>query len=264
MADFYSVLGLEKGCSVPELKNAYKKLALRWHPDRCSASGNSKFVEEAKRKFQAIQEAYSVLSDHNKRFLYDIGIHESDGDEEDGMCDFMEEMAVLMGQTKATNEKRGEESFEELQELFNEMFNRDMCASEQSSTSSSSSSSSSSNTVNSSKMYNNNNNNNGTQRNCSGSARSGKAKDKLNFESTSVPTFWTDGLEEGGSAKKRRRTKEESRQQQQQHQHQHQQQSGSSREPRISAMDSSARVVKNGPHRCGGHMQLSTMYDCGP
>ncbi|KAK9142126.1 hypothetical protein Syun_011526 [Stephania yunnanensis] len=97
------------------------------------------------------------------------------------MCDFMEEMAVLMGQTKANNEKRGEESFEELQELFNEMFNRDMCASEQSSTSSSSSSSSSSNTVNSSKMYNNNNNNN---------KRSGKAKDKLNFESTSVPTFW--------------------------------------------------------------------------
>lgn len=31
----------------------------KWHPDRCSASGNVKFVEEAKKKFQAIQEAYS-------------------------------------------------------------------------------------------------------------------------------------------------------------------------------------------------------------
>ncbi|KAK9102388.1 hypothetical protein Sjap_019642 [Stephania japonica] len=189
MADFYSVLGLEKECSVSELKNAYKKLALRWHPDRCSASGNSKFVEEAKKKFQAIQEAYSVLSDPNKRFLYDIGIHESDGDEEDGMCDFMDEMAALICQTKATNEKSGEESFEELQELFNEMFQKETCPSEQIS----SSTSLSSNTVNSSKIYNNNHNNinNGNKRNCSGSMRSGKANVKLNFESTSVPTFWS-------------------------------------------------------------------------
>ncbi|KAL9256000.1 Chaperone protein DnaJ-like protein [Drosera capensis] len=57
--DFYEVLGLEKECSDAELRSAYKKLAMRWHPDRCSASGDSKFVEEAKNKFQAIQEAYS-------------------------------------------------------------------------------------------------------------------------------------------------------------------------------------------------------------
>lgn len=57
--DFYAVLGLNKECSEAELRNAYKKLAMRWHPDRCSAMGNSKFVEEAKKKFQAIQQAYS-------------------------------------------------------------------------------------------------------------------------------------------------------------------------------------------------------------
>ncbi|XP_041018866.1 chaperone protein DnaJ-like isoform X4 [Juglans microcarpa x Juglans regia] len=102
--DFYAVLGLKKECTAPELRNAYKKLALRWHPDRCSASGNSKFVEEAKKKFQAIQRAYSVLSDANKRFLYDVGIYDSDDDE---------------------NEK-GEESFEELQELFEELFQGDI------------------------------------------------------------------------------------------------------------------------------------------
>ncbi|XP_042947003.1 chaperone protein DnaJ-like isoform X2 [Carya illinoinensis] len=102
--DFYAVLGLKKECTASELRNAYKKLAMRWHPDRCSALGNSKFVEEAKKKFQAIQQAYSVLSDANKRFLYDVGVYDSDDDE---------------------NEK-GEESFEELQELFDELFQGDI------------------------------------------------------------------------------------------------------------------------------------------
>ncbi|KAK2653372.1 hypothetical protein Ddye_013228 [Dipteronia dyeriana] len=123
--DFYEVLGLNKECSATELRNAYKKLALRWHPDRCSASGNSKFVEEAKKIFQGIQHAYSVLSDANKRFLYDVGVYDSDDDDdENGMGDFLNEMANMMCQTK-TNEKNGEESFEKLQELFEEMFHED-------------------------------------------------------------------------------------------------------------------------------------------
>uniref|UniRef100_A0A6N2MX34 J domain-containing protein n=1 Tax=Salix viminalis TaxID=40686 RepID=A0A6N2MX34_SALVM len=112
--DFYQVLGLNKECSATELRSAYKKLALRWHPDRCSASGNSKFVEEAQQKFQAIQQAYSVLSDTNRRFLYDVG----------GMGDFLNEMAVMMSQTKPTENM--EESFEELRELFDEMFQEDL------------------------------------------------------------------------------------------------------------------------------------------
>jgi len=121
--DFYQVLGLEKKCSASELRNAYKKLALRWHPDRCSASGNSSFEEEAKKKFQAIQQAYSVLSDSNKRFLYDVGVYESD-DDENGMGDFLNEMAVMMSQTKSSG--NGEESFEDLQELFEELFKGDI------------------------------------------------------------------------------------------------------------------------------------------
>eukprot|EP00268_Persea_americana_P023766 TRINITY_DN23286_c0_g1_i1.p1 TRINITY_DN23286_c0_g1~~TRINITY_DN23286_c0_g1_i1.p1 ORF type:complete len:184 (+),score=32.07 TRINITY_DN23286_c0_g1_i1:230-781(+) len=121
--DFYAVLGLKKECSATELRNAYKKLALRWHPDRCSASGNSKFVEEAKKKFQAIQEAYSVLSDANKRFMYDVGAYDSD-DDENGMGDFLGEMAMMMSQTEPSG--NAEESFEELQDLFEEMFQRDV------------------------------------------------------------------------------------------------------------------------------------------
>ncbi|XP_034900120.1 uncharacterized protein [Populus alba] len=125
--DLYQVLGLNKECTDTELRSAYKKLALRWHPDRCSASGNSKFVEEAKKKFQAIQQAYSVLSDTNKRFLYDVGVYDSDDDENgcvQGMGDFLNEMAVMMSQTKPSENM--EESLEELQELFDEMFQEDL------------------------------------------------------------------------------------------------------------------------------------------
>ncbi|GAB2222198.1 hypothetical protein Drorol1_Dr00013402 [Drosera rotundifolia] len=120
--DFYEVLGLEKECSDADLRSAYKKLAMRWHPDRCSASGDSKFVEEAKKKFQAIQEAYSVLSDGSKRLLYDVGIYDNnDDDNNDGMDEFLSEMVVMMSQTKPS--EKGHESFEQLQEIFEEMFN---------------------------------------------------------------------------------------------------------------------------------------------
>ncbi|XP_057733352.1 uncharacterized protein LOC130948588 isoform X1 [Arachis stenosperma] len=121
--DFYAVLGLNKECTDSELRNAYKKLALKWHPDRCSASGNSKFVEEAKKKFQAIQQAYSVLSDANKRLMYDVGVYDSD-DDENGMGDFLNEMVTMMSQTKSN--ENGEESFEELQQLFEDMFQDDI------------------------------------------------------------------------------------------------------------------------------------------
>lgn len=123
--DLYAVLGLKKECTTTELRSAYKKLALRWHPDRCSSSGNSEFVEEAKKKFQAIQQAYSVLSDSNKRFLYDVGAYDSD-DDQNGMGDFLSEMAAMMSQSKPS--ENAEESFEQLQELFHEMFNTDVGA----------------------------------------------------------------------------------------------------------------------------------------
>ncbi|XP_035833960.1 dnaJ homolog subfamily B member 7-like isoform X2 [Helianthus annuus] len=102
-SDFYQVLGLSKECTEAELKTAYKKLALKWHPDRCS---DSKYVEEAKMKFQAIQEAYS-------------GVYDSD-DDQDGMADFMGEMAVLMSQNKPNG--NGESFDQELKDLFQELF----------------------------------------------------------------------------------------------------------------------------------------------
>ncbi|KAI4976430.1 hypothetical protein ZWY2020_050037 [Hordeum vulgare] len=125
--DLYAVLGLKKECSDADLRLAYRRLAMTWHPDRCSASGSSARVEEAKERFQEIQSAYSVLSDAGKRLLYDVGVYDSDDDSRDeqdvsGMGDFFGEMAEMMSQATPT------ESFEELQQLFVDMFQADLVA----------------------------------------------------------------------------------------------------------------------------------------
>src|SRR6476646_4960467 len=65
MADFYSVLGVERTAADDDIKKAYRKLAMTFHPDR---NGGSKEAEE---KFKAITEAYDVLRDPQKRAAYD-------------------------------------------------------------------------------------------------------------------------------------------------------------------------------------------------
>lgn len=65
MADFYLTLGVARGASEDEVKKAYRKLAMAYHPDRNNGS------KEAEEKFKAITEAYDVLRDPNKRALYD-------------------------------------------------------------------------------------------------------------------------------------------------------------------------------------------------
>ncbi|CAA6664205.1 unnamed protein product [Spirodela intermedia] len=121
--DLYAVLGLKKECSTADLRSAYKRLALRWHPDRCSAAGSGRSADEAKSKFQAIQEAYSVLSDASKRSRYDVGGFHGGEDDAD-MGDFLGEMVAMMNQTAPT--AGGSETFEELQRLFFEMFESDV------------------------------------------------------------------------------------------------------------------------------------------
>ncbi|MCF8033980.1 MAG: J domain-containing protein [Desulfarculaceae bacterium] len=63
--DYYKVLGVEKGASADEIKKAYRKLALKYHPDR------NKGDKEAEDKFKEINEAYAVLSDPKKKQEYD-------------------------------------------------------------------------------------------------------------------------------------------------------------------------------------------------
>ena len=66
MADYYSVLGLDKNASTEDIKRSFKKLAKRWHPDK-----NPNNAEEATRKFKEVSEAYKVLLDEEKRRIYD-------------------------------------------------------------------------------------------------------------------------------------------------------------------------------------------------
>ncbi len=65
MRDLYEILGIEKGASKDELKRAYRKIAMKNHPDRNPDN------KEAEQNFKEAAEAYSVLNDENKRAKYD-------------------------------------------------------------------------------------------------------------------------------------------------------------------------------------------------
>jgi molecular chaperone DnaJ len=68
--DFYEILGVKREASVEEIKASYRQSALKWHPDR-----NPVNKEEAEIKFRECTEAYSVLSDAQKRQVYDTYGH---------------------------------------------------------------------------------------------------------------------------------------------------------------------------------------------
>ena len=62
--DYYKILGISKGASEDDVRKAYRKMALKFHPDKNKSAG-------AEEKFKEIAEAYEVLSDKRKRDIYD-------------------------------------------------------------------------------------------------------------------------------------------------------------------------------------------------
>lgn len=68
--DYYELLGVTRAATTEEIRAAYRKLALKYHPDRNPGD------KEAERKFKEISEAYDILSDVQKRRLYDHGGHD--------------------------------------------------------------------------------------------------------------------------------------------------------------------------------------------
>lgn len=62
--DYYKILGIPKTAKDDEVKKAYRKMALRYHPDKNKTIG-------AEEKFKEVAEAYEVLSDKKKRDIYD-------------------------------------------------------------------------------------------------------------------------------------------------------------------------------------------------
>ena len=69
--DYYAILGIDRNASEQDIKKAYKKMAMKYHPDRNGESEESKKMAE--RKFIDVNDAYSVLSDPKKRRMYDSG-----------------------------------------------------------------------------------------------------------------------------------------------------------------------------------------------
>ena len=63
--DYYEVLGLNKGASESEIKSAFRKMAMKYHPDRNPGD------KEAEEKFKEVNEAYGILSDPEKKSKYD-------------------------------------------------------------------------------------------------------------------------------------------------------------------------------------------------
>ena len=72
-------MGVDKKASDDEIKKAYKKMALKYHPDRNRAKSEVE-QQEAAKKFKDVTEANGVLSDPEKRKKYDCGQIEFDGD----------------------------------------------------------------------------------------------------------------------------------------------------------------------------------------
>ena len=63
---FYTLMGLDRNCTEDEIKKAYRRQALKWHPDK-----NPEHTTEAEAIFKAVKLAYETLSDADKRRRYD-------------------------------------------------------------------------------------------------------------------------------------------------------------------------------------------------
>jgi molecular chaperone DnaJ len=107
--DFYDTLGVAKSADAEELKRAYRKLAMQWHPDRNPGD------KSAEHKFKDISEAYDVLKDDQKRAAYDRFGHAAfengsrgpgdggfAGGFSGGFADIFEEMFGAMGAGRRT------------------------------------------------------------------------------------------------------------------------------------------------------------------
>ena len=77
---YYKLLGVQENASEEEIQKKFRSLALKWHPDRW-VNGTQAEKETAEKKFKEYNEAYSVLSDAEKRKAYDMGFDSQSGPE---------------------------------------------------------------------------------------------------------------------------------------------------------------------------------------
>lgn len=86
MTDYYEILAIDKKATESDIKQAYRKLAIKWHPDK-----NTDNKEEALKKFKEVSEAYQILIDPEKRNIYDTygrnGLNNDNFDNDDSDSD---------------------------------------------------------------------------------------------------------------------------------------------------------------------------------
>ncbi|MFZ4762364.1 MAG: molecular chaperone DnaJ [Alphaproteobacteria bacterium] len=109
-ADYYQTLGVAKGASSDELKKAYRKMAMQYHPDRNQGD------QEAEKKFKEINEAYDVLRDDQKRAAYDRFGHQAfenggrGADAGFGGANFSDIFEEMFGEMMGGGRRRGAEA----------------------------------------------------------------------------------------------------------------------------------------------------------
>ena len=79
--DYYKILDIPREANENEIKKAYKKMAIKWHPDKNNESEESKKIAE--KTFRDINDAYTVLSDPKKKKMYDSGVDPNNPEEAD-------------------------------------------------------------------------------------------------------------------------------------------------------------------------------------
>lgn len=77
MPTHYDTLGVSKSASIDEIKKAYRKLCMQYHPDVASSSSSKSTQSKNAEKFKSISEAYSILGNDDKRRRYNFDISES-------------------------------------------------------------------------------------------------------------------------------------------------------------------------------------------
>lgn len=116
--DLYTVLGVNKGCTAADIKKGYHKVALKVHPDRATERNK----DAANRKFQILGKAYSILSDQDKKALYDeCGEVEEENDtlpERDWEAYWRIIFSPITQQDIKQFEQQYKDSEEELRDLF--------------------------------------------------------------------------------------------------------------------------------------------------
>jgi molecular chaperone DnaJ len=127
--DYYSVLGVSKGASESEIKKAYKKLAMKYHPDRNQGDTS------AEAKFKEVSEAYQVLSSPEKRSRYDNMGHEAFsnhssssgssgfGSHEDIFSSFGDIFGDIFGSSSGPQKRRGSDIRYDISITLEEVYN---------------------------------------------------------------------------------------------------------------------------------------------